>query len=150
VPEKLKHHSVERPPPTLATLTKNVANTFAGKRIRCKRNLDWNGWTRPGESVTQEKFNGRGEDRLAKSGGCTAHGLNTGEKIANFDTVLEKAQISPLQKAPPKLERSASALEKELASLFFHEIHSCKTFVARFLFRKRENKGIPGSVEQLR
>jgi len=50
----------------LATLTKNVANAFAGKRIRCNGILT--GWMdTPGESTTQKKFHGVGEDWLAKA-----------------------------------------------------------------------------------
>jgi NAD(P)-dependent dehydrogenase (short-subunit alcohol dehydrogenase family) len=50
----------------LATLTKNVANAFAGKRIRCNGILT--GWMdTPGESATQQKFHGVGEDWLAKA-----------------------------------------------------------------------------------
>ena len=49
----------------LATLTKNVANAYAGKRIRCNGVLL--GWMdTPGESATQQKFHGVGEDWLAK------------------------------------------------------------------------------------
>jgi NAD(P)-dependent dehydrogenase (short-subunit alcohol dehydrogenase family) len=49
----------------LATLTKNVANAFATKRIRCNGILT--GWMdTPGESATQQKFHGVGEDWLAK------------------------------------------------------------------------------------
>jgi NAD(P)-dependent dehydrogenase (short-subunit alcohol dehydrogenase family) len=50
----------------LANLTKNVANAFAGKRIRC--NGIATGWMdTPGESVTQRRFHGRGEDWLAEA-----------------------------------------------------------------------------------
>jgi len=50
----------------LATLTKNVANAFAAKRIRCNGILA--GWMdTPGESVTQQKFHGAGDDWLAKA-----------------------------------------------------------------------------------
>jgi NAD(P)-dependent dehydrogenase (short-subunit alcohol dehydrogenase family) len=50
----------------LATLTKNVANAFAAKRIRCNGILT--GWMdTPGESVTQQKFHGVGADWLAKA-----------------------------------------------------------------------------------
>jgi NAD(P)-dependent dehydrogenase (short-subunit alcohol dehydrogenase family) len=50
----------------LATLTKNVANAFAAKRIRCNEILT--GWmANPGESVTQQKFHGVGEDWLVKA-----------------------------------------------------------------------------------
>jgi NAD(P)-dependent dehydrogenase (short-subunit alcohol dehydrogenase family) len=50
----------------LATLTKNVANAFAGNRIRCNGILT--GWMdTPGESVTQQKFHGVGDDWLAKA-----------------------------------------------------------------------------------
>src|ERR1700720_968431 len=50
----------------LATLTKNVANAYATRRIRCNGILT--GWMdTPGESVTQQKFHGVGEDWLAKA-----------------------------------------------------------------------------------
>jgi NAD(P)-dependent dehydrogenase (short-subunit alcohol dehydrogenase family) len=50
----------------LATLTKNVANAYAAKRIRCNGILT--GWMdTPGESVTQKKFHGASEDWLAKA-----------------------------------------------------------------------------------
>ncbi|HZC36987.1 MAG TPA: SDR family oxidoreductase [Chthoniobacterales bacterium] len=50
----------------LATLTKNVANAYAAKRIRCNGILL--GWMdTPGESVTQKKFHGASEDWLAKA-----------------------------------------------------------------------------------
>jgi NAD(P)-dependent dehydrogenase (short-subunit alcohol dehydrogenase family) len=50
----------------LATLTKNVANAYAAKRIRCNGILT--GWMdTPGESVTQKKFQGASEDWLAKA-----------------------------------------------------------------------------------
>ena len=50
----------------LATLTKNVANAFAAQRIRC--NGIAVGWMdTPGESATQQKFHGGGEDWLAKA-----------------------------------------------------------------------------------
>src|ERR1700693_6138699 len=50
----------------LATLTKNVANAFAAKRIRCNGILT--GWMdTPGESATQQKFHGVGENWLAKA-----------------------------------------------------------------------------------
>jgi len=49
----------------LATLTKNVANAYASKRIRCNGILV--GWMdTPGETTTQQKFHGAGEDWLAK------------------------------------------------------------------------------------
>jgi NAD(P)-dependent dehydrogenase (short-subunit alcohol dehydrogenase family) len=49
----------------LATLTKNVANANAAKRIRCNGILV--GWMdTPGESVTQQSFHGVSEDWLAK------------------------------------------------------------------------------------
>jgi len=52
----------------LATLTKNVANAFAARRIRC--NGIAVGWMdTPGESATQQKFHGGGEDWLAKAEG---------------------------------------------------------------------------------
>ena len=50
----------------LATLTKNVANAFVTKRIRCNAILT--GWMdTPGESATQRKFHGVGDDWLAKA-----------------------------------------------------------------------------------
>lgn len=50
----------------LAVLTKNVANAFAVHRIRC--NGIAVGWMdTPGESATQQKFHGVGEDWLAKA-----------------------------------------------------------------------------------
>jgi NAD(P)-dependent dehydrogenase (short-subunit alcohol dehydrogenase family) len=50
----------------LATLTKNVANAFVRKRIRCNGLLT--GWMdTPGESATQRKFHGVGDDWLAKA-----------------------------------------------------------------------------------
>jgi NAD(P)-dependent dehydrogenase (short-subunit alcohol dehydrogenase family) len=50
----------------LATLTKNVANAYATKRIRCNGILT--GWMdTPGESATQQKFHGVSEDWLAKA-----------------------------------------------------------------------------------
>ena len=50
----------------LATLTKNVANAYASKRIRCNGILL--GWMdTPGESATQQKFHGVGKDWLAKA-----------------------------------------------------------------------------------
>jgi NAD(P)-dependent dehydrogenase (short-subunit alcohol dehydrogenase family) len=50
----------------LATLTKNVANAYAARRIRCNGILL--GWMdTPGESVTQKKFHGASEDWLAKA-----------------------------------------------------------------------------------
>jgi NAD(P)-dependent dehydrogenase (short-subunit alcohol dehydrogenase family) len=50
----------------LATLTKNVANAYAANRIRCNGILT--GWMdTPGESATQQKFHGVGEDWLGKA-----------------------------------------------------------------------------------
>ena len=50
----------------LATLTKNVANAYAAKRIRCNGILI--GWMdTPGESATQQKFHGAGEAWLASA-----------------------------------------------------------------------------------
>ena len=50
----------------LATLTKNVANAYAAKRIRCNGILT--GWMdTPGESATQQKFHGVDKDWLAKA-----------------------------------------------------------------------------------
>jgi NAD(P)-dependent dehydrogenase (short-subunit alcohol dehydrogenase family) len=50
----------------LATLTKNAANAYAARRIRCNGILL--GWMdTPGESVTQKKFHGASEDWLDKA-----------------------------------------------------------------------------------
>jgi NAD(P)-dependent dehydrogenase (short-subunit alcohol dehydrogenase family) len=50
----------------LATLTKDVANSYATRRIRCNGILL--GWMdTPGESVTQKKFHGASEDWLGKA-----------------------------------------------------------------------------------
>jgi NAD(P)-dependent dehydrogenase (short-subunit alcohol dehydrogenase family) len=50
----------------LATLTKNVANAYATRRIRCNGILT--GWMdTPGESATQQKFHDVDEDWLAKA-----------------------------------------------------------------------------------
>jgi NAD(P)-dependent dehydrogenase (short-subunit alcohol dehydrogenase family) len=50
----------------LAVLTKNVANAFAAKRIRCNGVMA--GWMdTPGESATQQKFHGAGGDWLTKA-----------------------------------------------------------------------------------
>lgn len=50
----------------LATLTKNVANAFATKRIRCNGIMV--GWMdTPGETATQQKFHGAAEDWLSKA-----------------------------------------------------------------------------------
>lgn len=50
----------------LATLTKNVAQAYAARRIRC--NGIAVGWMdTPGERATQQKFHGGGEDWLAKA-----------------------------------------------------------------------------------
>ena len=50
----------------LATLTKNVANAFAAKRIRCNGVMV--GWMdTPGENVIQRKFHGAGDDWLAQA-----------------------------------------------------------------------------------
>ena len=50
----------------LVTLTKNVANAFAAKRIRCNGILT--GWMdTPGERATQQKFHGASEDWLTKA-----------------------------------------------------------------------------------
>ena len=50
----------------LATLTKNVANAFATKRIRCNGIMA--GWMdTPGENVIQRQFHGAGDDWLAKA-----------------------------------------------------------------------------------
>ena len=49
----------------LVTLTKNVANAFAAKRIRCNGILT--GWMdTPGESATQQKFHGASPDWLTQ------------------------------------------------------------------------------------
>jgi NAD(P)-dependent dehydrogenase (short-subunit alcohol dehydrogenase family) len=50
----------------LATLTKNVANAYASKRIRC--NGVMLGWTdTPGETATQKTFHGRDESWLTEA-----------------------------------------------------------------------------------
>src|SRR6266481_1330994 len=50
----------------LATLTKNVANAFSTKRIRCNGLMV--GWMdTPGETATQQKFHGAADDWLAKA-----------------------------------------------------------------------------------
>jgi NAD(P)-dependent dehydrogenase (short-subunit alcohol dehydrogenase family) len=50
----------------LATLTKNVANAYAPKRVRCNGILI--GWMdTPGETATQQKFHNAGEDWLKKA-----------------------------------------------------------------------------------
>jgi NAD(P)-dependent dehydrogenase (short-subunit alcohol dehydrogenase family) len=50
----------------LATLTKNVANAYATKRIRCNGILT--GWMdTPGENAVQQNFHGVDEDWLAKA-----------------------------------------------------------------------------------
>jgi NAD(P)-dependent dehydrogenase (short-subunit alcohol dehydrogenase family) len=50
----------------LAILTKNVANAFATKHIRCNGiNVGW--MDTPGETATQQKFHGAGTDWLAKA-----------------------------------------------------------------------------------
>ncbi len=50
----------------LATLTKNVANAFIAKRIRCNGILI--GWMdTPGEGATQQKFHGVGQDWLEQA-----------------------------------------------------------------------------------
>jgi NAD(P)-dependent dehydrogenase (short-subunit alcohol dehydrogenase family) len=50
----------------LAILTKNVANAYRSKRIRCNGILT--GWMdTPGESLTQQKFHGAAQDWLAKA-----------------------------------------------------------------------------------
>jgi NAD(P)-dependent dehydrogenase (short-subunit alcohol dehydrogenase family) len=50
----------------LATLTKNVANAYATKRIRCNGILT--GWMdTPGENAAQQNFHGVDEDWLAKA-----------------------------------------------------------------------------------
>ena len=50
----------------LATLTKNVANAFARKRIRCNAILT--GWMdTPGEVRPNRRFHGVGDDWLAKA-----------------------------------------------------------------------------------
>jgi NAD(P)-dependent dehydrogenase (short-subunit alcohol dehydrogenase family) len=50
----------------LATLTKNVANAFSTKRIRCNGLML--GWMdTPGETAIQQKFPGAGDDWLGKA-----------------------------------------------------------------------------------
>jgi NAD(P)-dependent dehydrogenase (short-subunit alcohol dehydrogenase family) len=50
----------------LGTLTKNVANAYAARRVRCNGILL--GWMdTPGESVTQKKFHGASENWLDKA-----------------------------------------------------------------------------------
>jgi NAD(P)-dependent dehydrogenase (short-subunit alcohol dehydrogenase family) len=47
-------------------LTKNIANAFATKRIRCNGIMV--GWMdTPGETATQQKFHGAAEDWLSKA-----------------------------------------------------------------------------------
>jgi len=49
----------------LVTLTKNIANAFAAKRIRCNGILT--GWMdTPGENATQQKFHGASPDWLTQ------------------------------------------------------------------------------------
>src|SRR5580704_16686725 len=61
----------------LVTLTKNVANAFAAKRIRCNGILT--GWMdTPGESATQQKVPRR-QRRLANESGSGATHGTTGQ-----------------------------------------------------------------------
>jgi hypothetical protein len=62
-----------------------------------QRDLDWMDGHGPVKSVTQEKFNGHGEDRLAKVEAAQPMGRIPAKRSQTY-TVLEKAQISPLQK----------------------------------------------------
>jgi NAD(P)-dependent dehydrogenase (short-subunit alcohol dehydrogenase family) len=72
----------------LATLTKNVANAFAAKRIRCNGILT--GWMdTPGENLTQQKFHGVGEDWLAKAEAAQPMGqLVKPDQLAGLVTYL--------------------------------------------------------------
>jgi NAD(P)-dependent dehydrogenase (short-subunit alcohol dehydrogenase family) len=72
----------------LATLTKNVANAFAAKHIRCNGILT--GWMdTPGESATQQKFHGVGEDWLAKAEAAQPMGqLVKPDQLAGMVTYL--------------------------------------------------------------
>jgi NAD(P)-dependent dehydrogenase (short-subunit alcohol dehydrogenase family) len=72
----------------LATLTKNVANAYATKRIRCNGILL--GWMdTPGESVTQKKFHGASEDWLAKAEAAQPMGkLVKPEEVAGLATYM--------------------------------------------------------------
>ncbi len=72
----------------LATLTKNVANAYAAKRIRCNGILT--GWMdTPGESVTQRKFHGGSDDWLSKAEAAQPMGqLVKPEQVAGLATYL--------------------------------------------------------------
>lgn len=72
----------------LVTLTKNVANAFAAKRIRCNGILT--GWMdTPGETATQQKFHGAGEDWLAKAEAAQPMGqLVKPDQVAGLATYL--------------------------------------------------------------
>jgi hypothetical protein len=76
----------------LATLTKNVANAFASKRIRCNGILT--GWMdTPGENLTQQKFHGVGEDWLAKAEAAQPMGqLVKPDQLAGLVTYLLSAE----------------------------------------------------------
>ena len=76
----------------LATLTKNVANAFAAKRIRCNGILT--GWMdTPGESATQQKFHGVGEDWLAKAEAAQPMGqLVKSDQLAGLVAYLLSAE----------------------------------------------------------
>ncbi|MBV9491468.1 MAG: SDR family oxidoreductase [Verrucomicrobia bacterium] len=72
----------------LVTLTKNVANAFAGQRIRCNGILT--GWMdTPGEGATQQKFHDAGEDWLAKAEAAQPMGqLVKPDQVAGLATYL--------------------------------------------------------------
>jgi NAD(P)-dependent dehydrogenase (short-subunit alcohol dehydrogenase family) len=72
----------------LVTLTKNVANAFAGQRIRCNGILT--GWMdTPGESATQQQFHGAGEDWLAEAEAAQPMGqLVKPDQVAGLATYL--------------------------------------------------------------
>jgi NAD(P)-dependent dehydrogenase (short-subunit alcohol dehydrogenase family) len=72
----------------LATLTKNVANAYAARRIRCNGiQLGW--MDTPGENVTQKKFHGASEDWLAKAEAAQPMGqLVKPEEVAGLVTYL--------------------------------------------------------------
>jgi NAD(P)-dependent dehydrogenase (short-subunit alcohol dehydrogenase family) len=72
----------------VATLTKNVANAYAARRIRCNGILL--GWMdTPGESATQKKFHGASEDWLAKAEAAQPMGqLVKPEEVAGLVTYM--------------------------------------------------------------
>jgi NAD(P)-dependent dehydrogenase (short-subunit alcohol dehydrogenase family) len=78
----------------LATLTKNVANAYAAKRIRCNGILI--GWMdTPGESATQQKFHSVGEDWLAKAEAAQPMGqLVKPEQVAGLVAYLLSPESS--------------------------------------------------------